>query len=340
MTEPMNQQIRLKATPEGVPTADHFVLSESAIVPPGDGEVLCRNLYLSLDPYMRSQIAGRHISGSINPGDVLRGETISEVVESKHSSFKPGDHILVPGGWQTYSTLAPVVDPMRPDGARILDPRITPPSLALGVLGMPGLTAYAGLKHLGEPKEGDVVVVSAASGAVGSMVGQYAKSFGCTVIGIAGSPDKCAWLTDTAGFDGCINYKQESLAEGLDRLCPNGVDIYFDNVGGETLDAVAWRLAVGARVILCGLISQVNSGAPITGPSPGAFIKARATVRGLVVYDFWDEMDDMIGTFVALIEAGKMHFLEDVSNGIEAAPDAFARLMNGKNFGKTIIKLA
>ncbi len=340
MTEPMNQQVRLKATPDGIPSADHFVVAETALVPPSDGEVLCKNLYLSLDPYMRSQIAGRHMSGSIAPGDVLKGETVSEVLESKHPDFKPGDRILVPGGWQTYSTLTPIVDPLRPDGARMLDARITPPSLALGVLGMPGLTAYAGLKHLGEPKEGDVVVVSAASGAVGSMVGQYAKSLGCTVIGIAGSADKCQWLTQTAGFDGCINYKQELVADGIDRLCPNGVDIYFDNVGGETLDAAAWRLAVGGRVILCGLISQVNSGEPITGPNPAAFIRARATVRGLVVYDFWDQMDDMIGTFVELIAAGKMHFLEDVSTGIEAAPEAFARLMNGKNFGKTIIKLA
>lgn len=339
MTDPMNQQIRLKETPAGVPTADHFVMAERAIVRPADGEILCRNLYLSLDPYMRSQIAGRHISGSINPGDVLRGETIGDVIESRHPDFKTGDKVLVPGGWQTYSTLAPVTDPMRPDGTRKLDPRINPPSLALGILGMPGLTAYAGLKHLGEPKEGDVVVVSAASGAVGSMVAQYAKALGCIVVGIAGSPDKCKWLTDVAGLDGCINYKEESVADGIDRLCPNGVDIYFDNVGGDTLDAVAWRLAIGARIILCGLISLVNTGAPMVGPSPGAIIKARANMRGLVVYDYWDQMGDMLDTFIPLIAEGKMQFLEDVSEGLEAAPHAFARLMNGKNFGKTIIKL-
>lgn len=339
MAEEMNRQIRLTSTPEGMPTEAHFGLSESAVVPPREGEILCRNLFLSLDPYMRSQIAGRHMSGSIAPGDVLKGETIAEVVESKHSDFQAGDTLVIPGGWQTYVTLTPNPDAPPPGATRRLNPAVNPQSLALGALGMPGLTAYAGLKHLGEPKAGDVVVVSAASGAVGSMVGQFAKSLGCTVIGIAGSPDKCKWLTETAGFDGCINYKEEAVSDGLDRLCPKGVDIYFDNVGGEILDAVAWRLALGARVILCGLISKVNSSEPVVGPSPGAFIKARATVRGLVVYDFWDQMDDMAETFMGLIETGKMHFLEDVSEGIEAAPAAFVRLMHGQNHGKTIIKL-
>lgn len=214
-----------------------------------------------------------------------------------------------------------------------------PQTLALGSLGMPGLTAYAGLKHLAEPKAGDVLVVSAAAGAVGSVVGQYAKSLGCKVIGIAGSDEKCAWLLEEAGFDACINYKKESVADGIDRLCPNGVDIYFDNVGGETLDAVIWRLAIGARVVLCGMISVINQTGVPTGPGLGSVIKARATVRGLVVYDFMDQMGDMVDTFLPLIAAGKMKFLEDLSEGIEAAPAAFSRLMAGKNHGKTIVKL-
>lgn len=339
MAQEMNRQVLLASTPDGMPAEGHFTVAQSAIVPPKEGEILCRNLFLSLDPYMRSQIAGRHMSGSIAPGDVLKGETIAEIVESKHPDFKTGDKVIVPGGWQTHTTLVPKPDAPPPMATRRLNPAIYPMSLALGALGMPGLTAYAGLKHLGQPKAGDVVVVSAASGAVGSMVGQFAKSLGCKVIGIAGSPDKCKWLTNTAGFDGCINYKDEAVADGLDHLCPKGVDIYFDNVGGEILDAVSWRLAIGARVILCGLISKVNSNEPVVGPSPGAFIKARATVRGLVVYDFWDQMDEMAETFMELIEAGKMHFLEDVSNGIEEAPAAFVRLMHGQNHGKTIIKL-
>jgi len=326
------RQVILKSRPEAVPTEEHFAVQDAELPSVADGEVLTRNHFLSLDPYMRSQIAGRHISGAMNEGDVLFGETVSEVLESKHADYKAGDRILVQGGWQTHSVLAP-------NGARALDPRIDPASLALGILGMPGLTAYAGLKYLGEPKEGDVVVVSAASGAVGSMVGQFAKALGCRVIGIAGADHKCAWLKDTAGFDDCINYKTESVADGIDRLCPDGVDVYFDNVGGETLDAVMWRLAIGARVILCGLMAQLNSLERPTGPNPATIIKARATVRGLVVYDHWGKMGEMLDTFLPLIADGKMHYIEDVSEGIDAAPAAFARLMVGQNFGKTIIKL-
>lgn len=333
MADTITQQIILKERPAGVPEPEHFALQEAAVRTPEDGEIVCRNLFLSLDPYMRGQIAGRHISGPVNEGDVLRGETISEVIESRHPDYAAGDRILIQGGWQTISTLAP-------EGARRVDPRIDPPSLALGILGMPGLTAYAGLKYLGEPKEGDVLVVSAASGAVGSMVGQYGKALGCRVIGIAGSDDKCAWLTDVAGFDATINYKTESVADGIDRLCPDGVDIYFDNVGGETLDAVIWRLALGGRVILCGLISQMNQDDRPSGPNPASIIKARATVRGLVVYDFWDKFGEMLDTFTPMVADGRIRYLEDVSEGVEAAPEAFSRLMRGANFGKTIIKLS
>jgi len=328
----MNCQIRLKTRPEGVPTADHFMVTEEAIKAPGDGEILCRNLYLSLDPYMRSQIAGRHISGTINEGDVLLGDTVAEVVESRSPLYQPGDRLVLNGGWQTHITLTP-------DTARLIDARIDPASLALGILGMPGLTAYAGLKYLGDPKEGDTLVVSAASGAVGSMVGQYAKALGCRVIGIAGSDHKCHWITDVAGFDGCINYRHESVAAGLDRLCPDGIDIYFDNVGGETLDAAMWRLSVGARVVLCGLMSQLNAKDRPVGPNPATIIKARATVRGLVVYDHWDKMGEMLDTFLPMVASGDLKYIEDVSEGIGAAPEAFARLMTGSNFGKTIIKL-
>lgn len=328
----MNKQIRLKKRPVGLPNADHFDVAEAPVPEPSAGEILCRNLYLSLDPYMRSQIAGRHISGTINEGDLLLGDTVAEVLESKHPDFSAGDRLVLNGGWQTHI----VTDPGQ---ARKIDKRINPASLALGILGMPGLTAYAGLKYLGEPKAGDTLVVSAASGAVGSMVGQYAKHLGCRVIGIAGREDKCQWIKDVAGFDACINYKEESVADGLDRLCPDGIDIYFDNVGGETLDAAMWRLADGARVVLCGLMSQLNSQERPTGPNPATIIKARATVRGLVVYDHWDKMTEMLDAFLPLIENGTISYTEDESDGIEAAPEAFARLMQGQNFGKTIIKL-
>lgn len=340
VTDLVSKQVLLKTTPVGNPTAEHFMMKEAPVKAPEDGEILCKNLYLSLDPYMRSQIAGRHISGKIDEGDLLKGETISEVLESRHPDFKAGDIITVRGDWQTYCTVEPIMDTSRFDHTRKLDTRIPHLTLALGSLGMPGMTAYAGVKHLAEPKAGDVLVVSAAAGAVGSMVGQYAKSLGCKVIGIAGSDDKCTWLKSEAGFDDCINYKTEKVADGIDRLCPDGVDIYFDNVGGETLDAVIWRLAIGARVVLCGMISVINQTGVPTGPGLGSVIKARATVRGLVVYDFIGEMSDMVDTFLPLIDDGKIKFLEDVSEGIEAAPEAFSRLMAGKNHGKTIVKLA
>ncbi|WND03498.1 NADP-dependent oxidoreductase [Temperatibacter marinus] len=328
----ITQQIILKSRPEGRPTEDNFELIECPLKAPQDGEVLCKNLFLSLDPYMRSQIAGRHISGAIPEGGILLGETVAEVIESNNASYTVGDRILIQGGWQTYTVL-------KPESARPIDPRIAPASLALGVLGMPGLTAYAGIQYLAEAKKGDTLVVSAASGAVGSMVGQFAKTKGCHVIGIAGSKEKCDWLVKEAGFDACINYKENSVADEIDRLCSKGVDIYFDNVGGPILDDIMWRLAVGARVVLCGLMAQINSEDRPAGPNPATIIKARATVRGLVVYDFWDKMPEMVDCFAPLIAANKLKFIEDISVGIDQAPVAFARLMRGENYGKTIIKL-
>lgn len=340
MTDLVTKQVLLKTTPSGNPAPEHFMFQEIAARSPEEGEILCKNLYLSLDPYMRSQIAGRHISGKIEEGDLLRGETISEVIESRHPDYKTGDVVTIHGGWQTYSTVAPVTDKSRFDYTRVVDKRMPSLTLALSSLGMPGMTAYAGVKNLADVKEGDVFVVSAAAGAVGSVVGQYAKSLGCKVIGIAGNDDKCSWLVNEAGFDDCVNYKTEKVADGIDRLCPNGVDVYFDNVGGETLDAVIWRLAIHARVVLCGMISVINQTGVPTGPGLGSVIKARATVRGLVVYDFVNEWDDMIETFLPMIEAGNMKFMEDMSEGIETAPEAFSRLMSGKNLGKAMVKLA
>lgn len=300
---------------------------------PAEGEALCRIRYLSLDPYMRGQISGRHISGVVNPGDLLMGETIGEVIESKNPDLAVGEMISFRGGWQEYAVT---------DGSEIqrVDPRIDPSSLALGILGMPGLTAYAGLLHLGEPKKGDTLVVSASSGPVGSMVGQLGRIKGCRVIGIAGSEEKCRWCVEEAGFEACINYKTENLTEALDRHCPDGIDIYFDNVGGDILEAVVWRLALGARVILCGLMAQYNTSEMPSGPNPGAFIRARATVRGLVVYDHQDKKPAMVEDVLSWLQAGDIKYQEDVTEGIENAPRAFARLMSGQNFGKTIVKVS
>lgn len=327
-----NIQIRLKNRPDSTPEVDDFEVFQGEMLEAGAGEILCRNLYLSLDPYMRGQINGRHISGAIHPGEVMRGETISEVVTSDHPDFKTGDIVAYQGGWQAYS-VAPAAE------LTLVDRRIKPLSLALGIMGMPGLTAYAGMLYLAELKKGDRLVVSAASGAVGSMVGQIARIMGCDVIGIAGADEKCRWLVEEAGFSDCINYKTQDLSEELKRCCPDGVDVYFDNVGGTTLDVVMGQLALGARVVLCGLMAQYNTDVVPPGPNPGTIIRARATVRGLVVYDHFGKKQEFLDRIIPWVEQGLISYREDVTEGLENAPAAFVRLMSGKNFGKTIIKI-
>ena len=327
-----NQQILLKNRPDAVPVPSDFKMVENDVPTLSAGEILCKTEFLSLDPYMRGQINGRHISGAIHPGEMMRGETVSEVMQSNHADFKPGDFVKHFGGWQRYS----VSDGT---GMEKLDARISPRSLALGILGMPGLTAYAGLVHLAEPKAGDTVLVSAASGAVGSMVGQIAKIMGCRVVGIAGQQRKMDWLTEVAGFDGCFNYKDENPADGIKRLCPDGVDIYFDNVGGDILDAAMNQLALGARVILCGLMAQYNTDNPPPGPNPGTIIRARALVKGLVVYDHFGKQAEFLDKATKWINSGQIKFVEDVTDGLVNAPDAFCTLMAGGNFGKTIVKI-
>lgn len=328
-----NIQIKLAETPTGTPEPKHFDVHKETMPDIKDGEFLSKTLYLSLDPYMRGQIAGRHISGSVNPGDILRGEAICEVVNSKHPEFAIGDIVSYFAGWQQFSVS---------DGQQVskIDPRISPPSLALGILGMPGLTAYAGLIDLGEPKEGDVLVVSSATGGVGSMVGQIGKVKGCHVVGIAGSAEKCKWAVENAGFDVCLNYREEDLPSALDKSCPDGVDIYFDNVGGNILETVMERLSLSARVVLCGLMAQYNLEERLPGTNPSNIIRSRATVRGMVVYDHFHKQKDFVEDVLNWLDDGLITYREDVTEGIENAPESFCRLMKGQNFGKTIIKVA
>ena len=328
MTE--NTRILLKRQSEGVPSADDFEVTTASMPEPADGELLCETIYLSLDPYLRGKISGRHLSGAIMPGDLMAGEAISRVLASRHPDFDEGDIVAAHTGWQTCST---------PNGsaARKIDPDLGPLSTFLGVLGMPGLTAYAGLLRLGEPKEGDILLVSAASGAVGSMVGQIGMLKGCRAIGIAGAPEKCAWVKDIAGFADCVTYKTGNLREQLDAACPDGIDLYFDNVGGDMLQAAMERLRLGARVVLCGLMAQYNTTDMPPGPNPAWVIKARATVRGMVVYDHEDLRDAFVNDVSGWLREGRIHYLEDRTEGLENAPAAFSRLMHGDNVGKAIV---
>lgn len=328
MTE--NTTVVLRRRSVGIPGADDFEVRTTPAPVASDGQLLCETIYLSLDPYLRGKISGRHMSGSVEPGEVMAGEAISRVVTSNADGWAAGDIISAHSGWQSHS----VVDA---GSARRIDPSVGPLSTFLGILGMPGLTAYAGLLRLGEPKQGDTVVVSAASGAVGSLVGQIARLKGCRTVGVAGAPEKCAWVTDAAKFDECISYKTGDLREGLDATCPDGIDVYFDNVGGDMLQAVMERLALGARVILCGLMAQYNSDEMPPGPNPAFTIKARATVRGMVVYDHEDLRAKMVEDVSHWLRDGKIQYLEDRTQGLENAPEAFSRLMHGNNVGKSIV---
>ena len=329
----VNTRILLKQRSRGIPREQDFELVNVAADSPAAGELRGETLYLSLDPYLRGKISGRHLSGAVNEGGLMAGEALSRVVESKSDKFKEGDIIAAHSGWQS----RPVINA---DSTRAVNPELGPLSTLLGILGMPGLTAYAGMTRLAELKPADVVVVSAASGPVGSMVGQIAKQRGCHVVGIAGSNEKCRWVVEQAGFDNCINYREEALRDGLKRTCPGGIDVYFDNVGGDVLQANMEQLALGARVILCGLMAQYNANEMPPGPNPAFTIKARATVRGLVVYDHEDLRPEFEQQVSAWLKQGKIKYKEDMVEGLEAAPGLFCRLMRGENFGKAVVKVA
>ncbi|MEM7763621.1 MAG: NADP-dependent oxidoreductase [Pseudomonadota bacterium] len=330
MTE-QQTRVALARFPNGVPTVDDFELTTGPVPIANDGEILVRNHYLSLDPFLRGVISGRQIyAQKIEPGDTMPGNTVAEVIASDDARFTAGDIVVVDGGWQQFAAVSA-------DSARKVDSAPDLRSLRVGVLGMSGLTAYAGLLRLGEPVAGDTVVVSAASGPVGSMVGQIARIKGCRVIGIAGSPEKCSLVVDEFGFDACINYKTEDLTTRLAELCPDGINVYFDNVGGDTLAAVLTRLALGARIILCGLITQYNSKETPPGPNLGPVIGARATMRGLVVYDHYDLWDTFSEEAGAWIRSGDIRYLESRSEGLAEAASAFSRLMRGENFGKELV---
>ncbi len=328
----VQRSVVLDRYPEGTPEAEDFRIVESPVPELTEDRVLCRTEYLSLDPYMRSQIAGRHLSGAINPGDVMRGETVSRVIASGNPEFPEGALVRGFGGWSTHSVHEGKELALLPDD-------FPAPSLALSTLGMPGLTAWAGLHCLAQAMPGDCVVIPAATGGVGAVAGQLARARGCKVIGIAGSDEKCQQATTEMGYDHCLNRKTEDIAEGLRRLCPDGINVYFDLVGGPLLTTASEQLAVGGRVLLCGLMADYNSNERPAGPPPGLWIRARAIVYGLVVYDFESRRGEFLDEAIPLYRAGKLKSWEDIHHGIDSAPAAFSRLMYGNNHGKVVVQM-
>jgi NADPH-dependent curcumin reductase len=329
-----NRRILFHRTPEGVPVPEDFGADTVDVPKPSEGQFLSRTVYLSLDPYYRNVMKGSQIyQDRLSPGDPMVGETVAQVTESKHADFSVGDYVQVRNGWQQYAL-------SNGTGVRKLDPEFAPLSTALGVLGMAGLTGYAGLVYLGEPKAGDTVVVSAAAGPVGSTVGQVARLSGCRAVGIAGSDEKCAFVVQELGFADCVNYKTGDLKAKLRQACPDGIDVYFDNVGGDTLVAVLANLARHARIVLCGMMNAYNLATPPPGPHLGPVVGARATMRGLIVYDYLNRLPDVVRLIAGWIRDGRFRYREDIAEGLDAAPEAFCRLMRGENFGKAMVRVA
>ena len=331
----MNRQILLRSRPKGEPRPSDFELVETPAPVPGEGELLCRTIYLSLDPYMRGRMdEGRSYTGGMNPalGTVMVGGTVSEVITSNNPQFRPGEFVQGFNGWQAYAV-------SKGAGIRKLDPRVAPLSTALGVLGMPGMTAYVGLLDIGRPKPGETVVVSAASGAVGSVVGQLAKLKGCRAVGVAGSEAKCEHVVRELGFDACVNYKAGPLLPALQKACPDGIDVYFDNVGGDVLAAALKLVNQNARIPLCGLISQYNATEPPPGPNLRAVLVNRVLIRGFIVSDHLDRQADVLRECTQWYREGRLKYTEDVVTGLENAPEAFVGLLRGRNFGKLIVKV-
>ena len=334
MAAGINRQILLKSRPDGAPSLDNFELVRREVLEPGDGEVLMRTRYLSLDPYMRGRMsAAKSYAKPVEVGEPMAGGTVGEIVASRNAKFAVGDVVLGYGGWQDYALSRGV-------GVRKLDPAAAPITTALGVLGMPGMTAYAGLLEIGRPKAGETVAVAAASGAVGSVVGQIAKITGCRAVGIAGGPDKCRYVVDELGFDVCVDHRAPDFAHQLEAACPAGIDVYFENVGGAVQQAVWPLLNDFARIPVCGLIAQYSAATPMPGPDMSSVLRKRLTLRGFIVTDFAAKQDDFLRDASDWVRNGRLKYREDVVEGLENAPTAFLGLLQGKNFGKLLVKVS
>jgi NADPH-dependent curcumin reductase CurA len=327
----MNKRVLLASRPTGWVSESNFKFEETPVPEPAEGEVLVKNLWLSLDPYMRGRMsdAKSYVKG-VDIGELMVGQTVGEVLESKHPGFRRGDKVLTQLGWQLYGCTKE---------AHKVDETRAPLSYYLGVIGMPGMTAYFGLKEIGQPKPGETVVVSAASGAVGSVVGQLAKIWGCRAVGIAGGTQKCDYVKRELGFDACIDYKAGNLARDLKEACPKGVDVYFDNVGGETLDTLLRQMNLFSRIVLCGLISDYNATEPYGLKNIRAVLVNRIKLQGMIVFDWKDRYSEAFKALGGYFAEGKLKYRESVVEGLENAPKGLIALLKGQNFGKQLVKL-
>jgi NADPH-dependent curcumin reductase len=342
MTSPTrrNRRITLASRPVGAPTAANFALVETPVPAPGEGELLLRNLYLSLDPYMRGRMSdAESYAAPMAVGETMVGGTVARVVASRHPGWREGDLALAYAGWQDYALS---------DGSGLsrLDPAMPHPSLALGVLGMPGFTAYMGLLDIGQPQPGETVVVAAASGAVGSVVGQIARLKGCHVVGVAGGAEKCRYVVEELGFDACADHRAKDFPQQLEIACRQGIDVYFENVGGAVFDAVLPLLNTKARIPLCGLIAQYNDTALPAGPDrlgllTRTLLTRRIRMQGFIIFDdYGSRFGEFLGAMSEWVREGKIKYREDIVEGLENAPQAFIGMLQGRNFGKLVVRLA
>jgi NADPH-dependent curcumin reductase CurA len=326
-----NKRVVLASRPKGWVTEENFRLESAPLPKPAEGEVLVKNLWLSLDPYMRGRMddVKSYVKG-VDIGEVMVGQTVGEVVESRNEKLKKGDKVLTQLGWQLFGSTR---EASRVDGTNV------PLSYYLGCLGMPGMTAYFGLKEIGQPKAGETVVVSAASGAVGSVVGQLAKSWGARAVGIAGGAEKCEYVKGELGFDACVDYKAGNLHRDLKEACPKGADVYFDNVGGVTLDTMLRLMNVHSRIIVCGLISEYNATEPYGYRNLRSVLVNRIRMQGMIVFDWRERYGEALRDLLKMFQQGNLRYRESVVEGLQNAPRGLISLLKGGNFGKQLVKL-
>lgn len=342
MSQPstLNRRWVLASRPHGAPVAENFRLEESPVPAPGEGQILLRTVYLSLDPYMRGRMSDApSYSPPVEIGAVMVGGTVSRIEQSNHPDFTPGEWVLGYSGWQDYAVS---------DGSGLVKLGDNPehPSWALGIMGMPGFTAYMGLLDIGQPKAGETLVVAAATGPVGATVGQIGKLKGCRVVGVAGGAEKCRYAVETLGFDQCIDHHADDFANQLAQACPAGIDVYYENVGGKVFDAVLPLLNTSARVPVCGLVSGYNATSLPDGPDRlpllmGTLLKKRIRMQGFIIgQDYGHRIDEFQQEMGAWVKAGKIQYREQLIDGLESAPASLIGLLEGKNFGKVVIQVA